>query len=161
MIKSDTKPEVVARPGSAALVIIRDTHFGGAIVFWNYLDGKFIGETMGKTYFVTDVPAGPHYVAATSENTGVARLDFKPGKVYFLGQSIAMGVWRARIGGFYPLTRLEAAEAMKNCSFYQYDPAKPGENMASDLYKKAIEEYEADVKTNPEAYKAMLAYDGQ
>lgn len=161
MIKSDVKPEIAAKPGSATLVIIRDTHFGGGIVFWNYLDGKLIGETMGKTYFITGVPPGPHYVVAASENTGVARFDFKPGKVYFLGQNIAMGVWRARVGGFYPMNRQEAAEAMKNCSYTQYDPAKPGGDMAPDLYKKAIEEYEAEVKDKPEAFKAILAYDGQ
>ncbi|PKN62084.1 MAG: hypothetical protein CVU57_26290 [Deltaproteobacteria bacterium HGW-Deltaproteobacteria-15] len=55
MIKPEKPPELGAKSNTAQLVIVRDTFFGGAIVFWNYLDGKFIGETMGKTYFVTNV----------------------------------------------------------------------------------------------------------
>ena len=49
MIKPDQPAELVATSDSALLVIVRDTYWGGAIVFWNYLDGKFIGETMGNT----------------------------------------------------------------------------------------------------------------
>jgi hypothetical protein len=33
--------------------------------------------------------------------------------------------------------------------------------MEPDAYKKAIEEYEADVKTNPEGYKELLGYRGE
>jgi hypothetical protein len=52
-------------------VIIRDYFMGNAIVFWNYLDGKLIGETKGKTYFVTNVQSGPHYVIVATENTAL------------------------------------------------------------------------------------------
>ncbi|MBI5580980.1 MAG: hypothetical protein HY895_17655 [Deltaproteobacteria bacterium] len=146
---------------SALLVIIRDTYFGGAIVFWNYLDRKLIGETMGKSYFVTEVPPGPRYVISSTENTGVARFDFKPQKIYYLGQSVAMGVWRARTGGFYPMTAQEASESMKNCAYYKFNPEDANEDLDSEAFKNAVAEYEAGIKEHPEAYKALLEYDGQ
>ena len=82
MVAPDRKPDLAPRTDMATLVIIRDTSFGFAIVFWNYLDGKLIGETKGKTYFVTRVKPGPHYVVVATENAAVAHLNFEPGKIY-------------------------------------------------------------------------------
>ena len=161
MLKGEQPPALAAKPDKALLVIVRDSFFGGAIVFWNYLDGKFIGETMGKTYFVTDVPPGEHYVVAATENTGIAHLNFEAGKSYFLQQGIAMGMWRARTSGFYPMTAAEAQKSIQNCTYLQLDAGKPFPDMEPDAYKKAIEEYEADVKTHPEGYKELLGYRGE
>ena len=61
MIAPERKPYLKARTDKAILVVIRDISFGFAIVFQHYLDGKFIGETKGKTYFITYVDPGPHY----------------------------------------------------------------------------------------------------
>jgi hypothetical protein len=160
MIKPDMTPELSPRTDAAQLVIIRDTFFGGAIVIWNYLDGKLIGETKGNTYFVKQVPPGPHYLVSATENTGVAHFDFKPGKIYYLRQGITVGVWRARTTGFYPMSAKEAAESIKGCTYWEYDPASGGEDMQPELFKKAVEEYEADIKENSEGYKELLSYDG-
>ena len=54
MLKPEQPPKLEAKKDKALLVILRDTYFGGAIVFWNYLDDQFIGETKGNSYFVTD-----------------------------------------------------------------------------------------------------------
>lgn len=160
MIAPDRTPELTPRADASQLVIIRDTFFGGAIVIWNYLDGKLIGETKGNTYFVTDVPPGPHYVVAATENTAVAHIDFKPGKIYYLRQGIIMGIWRARTSGYSPMIPQEASESMKGCTYYEYDPTSGGEDMEPAIFKKAVDEYEADVKVNPEGYRDMLEYDG-
>jgi hypothetical protein len=161
MLKPEQPPELVAKPDAATVVIIRDTFFGGAIVIWNYLDGKMIGETMGNSYFITTVPAGPHYLVAATENTGVAHFDFKPGKTYYLRQGIAMGMWRARTSGYHPIPAQEAAASMKKCTYYEYDPKAGGEDMDPQLYQTAITEYEAGIKENPEGYKDLLSYDGE
>ena len=160
MAKIDKAPDLNFQPDKATLVIIRETFFGGGIVFWNYLDGKLIGETMGQNYFLTPVTPGPHYVVVATENTGVAHFDFKPGKTYFLGEGIAMGVWRARTSGFYPMTLEDATEAMKNCKYLEYDPKTGQEDMDPKLYQQAIDEYHEDVKKNPDAFKDILNYDG-
>lgn len=160
MTKTDKEPDLITETNKATLIIFRDTYFGGAIVFWNYLDDKLIGETTGKTYFVTSVTPGPHYVVVATENTGVAYFDFKPGKTYFLGEGVVMGLWRARTSGFYPMTPEGAKMAMLNCSYMKYDPETGGEKMDPILYKQAIDEYQRDVKENPDAFKDILEYDG-
>ena len=161
MLMPEKPPEFGAMPDMAQLVIIRDTYFGGAIVFWNYLDGKFIGETKGKTYFITSVQPGEHYVVSATENTGVAHLNFQAGKNYFLRQGVLMGMWRARTSGFFPIPALEAKEVIQDCTYLQLDPAKTFPDMEPELYQKAIEEYEAGIKENPEAYKELLEYKGE
>ena len=160
MVKMDQKPELVADQKVATLVIMRDTFFGGAVVFWNYLDGKLIGETSGNSYIVAKVSPGPHYVVSSTENTGVAHFDFQAGKMYYLRQGVTMGAWRARTSGFFPMTREEALEAMTKCSYLELKPDAPREDMDPTLYQNAIDEYETGIKENPEGYKALLEYSG-
>ncbi len=161
MLKPEQPPELAAKPDSALLVIVRDSFLGGGIVFWNYLDGKFIGETMGKSYFITHVAPGMHYVVAATENTGVAYLDFQAGKHYFLRQGIAMGVWRARTSGFFPMTAADTQKAITSCTYTELDGNRTFPDMDPSLYQQAIEEYTAGVKENPEGYKELLQYQGE
>lgn len=155
------KPAIVPDPDAATLVIIRDTSFGGAIGFSHYLDRKFIGETKANSYFLSKVPPGHHYVVISTENTCVADFEFQPGKVYYLREGIAMGMWRARTSGFSGLTPLEAEEAINSCSYWQYDPGTGAfEDMHETDYQIAIDGYEADKKENPESYKEILSYQG-
>ncbi len=161
MLRPEKPPELAAKPDSALLVIVRDAWIGNAIVFWNYLDGKFIGETKGKTYFVTQVPAGDHYVVGTTENTAVAQFDFQPGRKYFLRQGVSMGLWRARTSGFHPMTAAEAQQAIQGLTYLQLDTTKEFPDMDPALYKQAVDEYHTGIKENPEGYKDLLEYRGE
>jgi hypothetical protein len=160
MVKRDVKPEFRAKSDTATLVIIRDAALGFGVVFWNYLDGKMIGETKGKTYFVTEVKPGPHYVVVATENAAVAHFDFQPGRVYFLREGVIMGWWRARTSGFEPLTYEQAQEAMNGCTYLEFDTAKGAEDMDPKQYRQAVDDYHAEVKQNPEGFKAILEYNG-
>ncbi|OGP67613.1 MAG: hypothetical protein A2031_09610 [Deltaproteobacteria bacterium RBG_19FT_COMBO_43_11] len=160
MVAPDRKPDLTPRADSATLVIIRDTSFGFAIVFWNYLDGKLIGETKGKTYFVTNVKPGPHYVVVATENAAVAHINFQAGKSYYLREGVIMGVWRARTNGFSPLNKQEAIEAMNNCTYMEYNAKSGGEDMDPKLYQQAIANYHEEIKKNPDGFKSMLEYKG-
>jgi hypothetical protein len=161
MLKPEQPPELVAKTDKALLVIIRDTYFGGAIVFWNYLDDHFIGETMGNTYFITDVDPGRHYVVVETENTCVADLTFEAGKRYFLREGITIGWWRARTSGFSPVSANEAMQSVKKLTYLERDPNGELKNIDPKVYKTAIDEYKADVKANPDAFKEMLQYKGE
>jgi hypothetical protein len=161
MLKPEQPPELVAKEDKALLVIIRDTYFGGAIVFWNYLDDQFIGETKGNTYFITGVDPGQHYVVVETENTCVADLTFEAGKRYFLREGITIGWWRARTSGFSPVDAEEAMKSIKDLTYLERDPNGDLKNMDPEVYKTAIEEYKADVKANPDAFKEMLQYKGE
>jgi len=160
MLAPDRKPDLTPRQDSATLVIIRDTSFGFAIVFWNYLDGKLMGETKGRTYFVTHVNPGPHYVVVSTENTAVAYINFQAGRTYYLREGVIMGMWRARTNGFSPMNPQEAMEAMNNCTYMEYDPKSGGGDMDPKLYQQTIADYHAEVKQNPEGFRSMLEYQG-
>ena len=161
MLKPEPPPTLVVKPESALLVIIRDTSYGSPYVFLNYLDGKFIGETIGNTYFVTDVPQGEHYVVSSTENFGVAHFDFQPGRRYYLRQRVIFGLGRARTSGFYPLSAKEAREAMGRCTYLELDNSQAFPDMAPELYQQTIKDYQTGVKETPEAYKNLLEYKGE
>ncbi|HBH86988.1 MAG TPA: hypothetical protein DDY17_05225 [Syntrophaceae bacterium] len=63
-----------------------------------------------------------------------------------------MGLWRARTTGFSPLNPQEAMGAMKNGTYWEYDPKKGCEDMDPKLYRQAIADYHAEVKQNPAGF---------
>ena len=160
MIAPERQPNLAPSANKATVVIIRDAFIGTPIVFWNYVDGKFIGETKGKTYIVTQVAPGKHYLVVTTENTAVAQIDFKPGRIYYLREGIAMGIWRARTSGFSPMSPQEAKEAMNSCTYWEVDPKNNIGDIDSKLYEQAIADYHIEVKQNPEGFKDILQYQG-
>jgi hypothetical protein len=160
MMAPERQPNLALDANKATVVIVRDAFMGNAIVFWNYIDGKFIGETKGKTYIVTQVNPGKHYLVVTTENTAVAQIDFKPGRIYYLREGIAMGIWRARTSGFSPMTPQEAKEAMNSCTYWEVDPKSSIGDMDPKLYEKAIADYHVEVQQNPEGFRDILQYQG-
>ena len=160
MLTPDRKPVITSKPDKSTLVILRDTLFGGAVAFWTYLDGKFIGETRVNTFFITGVEPGPHYLFVVAENTVGGHINFETGKTYSLTQGVTMGVWSARTTGFYPLTQEEAAAAMTRCEYQEYDPSLGGEDMDPQQYEQAVRDYEIEVKENPEGFRELLEYKG-
>jgi hypothetical protein len=143
---------------NAMLVIIRNQTLP-VIVIWNYLDNKLIGETKGKMYFVTKVSPGLHYVIAKSENTTVIQMDFKAGKAYYLHQDIWPGFWRANTG-LSVMSQIEAANAMNDCEYWEYNLKNTGEDLDPAKYEQGIKDYNADLKKNLIAYKSFLEHPG-
>jgi len=160
MIMKDQKPAISAGSG-ATLVIIRTTSFGYGVTIENFLDGKFFGETRGRCYFLSDVPLGEHNVLGRAENVALARLNFEPGHIYFLSQGIYPGIWKARTG-FSPLSAADAKKEMAdgNCDYRVYDTVHPGEDMKADDYKEALEDFDKELKSEPERHKDTLNYKG-
>jgi len=160
MVTLDKVPGITAASNEAKLVIIRETFYGSGVVFKHYLDDQMVGETLGFDYFITSVTPGPHYLITEAENTTINYFDFKPGKTYFLGQGVTMGVWMPRSSGLYPMT-IEAAEnAMKDGHYKEYSPKTNQENIDPTLYQADIDAYLEDVRLNPEGFKDVLGYDG-
>lgn len=176
MLKPAQTPNFTPNQDVAQLVVMYDTYAGEELVFQNYLDGKFIGEASGKTYFVTHVPPGKHYVVSTydnqfppgkrhsvsaTENAGVVQLDFEAGKSYFLRKEVTKVPWRAEIAGFYPITSQEARQAVNDCTYLELNPTKKVSDMSSEQYQAAIEKYQANVKDSPENYQKLIEYKGE
>lgn len=161
MLKPEQSPKIVSSSDMALLVIIRDSSFGEEHHFLNYLDGKFIGETIGKTFFITNISPGIHYIVSETENTGVAKLNFIAGKKYFLRQGVVFGILRLRTTGFFPITAEEAQKVIPGCTYLQLDANKTFPDMKPDNYKKAIEEYQFGLNNNHDGYKELLEYKGE
>ena len=152
---SSVKPE----SGKAALVVGRSTSFGGAIEFDTYLDKVMIGVTKWKSYFFkTDIAPGVHYVISKAENMEPVKINFEPDRVYYIHQIPRMGVWKARIS-IALLTQQELISVCDNsCRLLIYDTKNVGDNLSDDDFKKAVDDYEKDVKEGQ--HKEYLDYKG-
>jgi len=161
MIIMDVKPKLAPKAGVAVLVIVRTTSFGGGVTIENCLDRKLIGQTKGKSYFITDVKPGRHYVMAHAENWATARINFEANKVYFLDQGIYMGVWMARTG-FTPMTAEDALKQINESgmSYGEYNAKSPGEDMSEKDFNEAKADFEKEVKEDPTRHKNTLEYRG-
>ena len=144
MIAKEGKPSVSAKSNMAVLVIIRTTSFGWGNLVDNYLDGKMIGQTQGKMFFVTDVTPGVHYVVSHADNTDTARLKFESGKIYLLQQGIYPG-WNITTR-FSPITAEEFAKEVQEATFVVYDTQHPGKDMSDKDFKEAKDDFEKEVK---------------
>lgn len=137
------KPET----SKSALVVARTTNFGGAIEFDTYLEKKMIGVTQWKSYFIrTDVNPGVSYVISKAENMEPVKINFEPGRIYFIQQIPRMGVWKARIS--IALMTPEDLQSMMgdDCKLLTYDPKNPGEDLSDKDYKNAVKDYEREIK---------------
>jgi hypothetical protein len=144
MIAKEGKPAISAKSNKALLVIIRTTSFGSGYVVDNYLDGKMIGQTQGKMFFITEVTPGVHYVISHADNTDTARLKFESGKIYLLQQGIFPG-WNITTR-FSPITVDEFAQQVKEATYVVYDTQHPGKDMSDKDFKEAKDDFEKEVK---------------
>ncbi len=158
MIAKETKPALATKADKAVLLIIRTTSFGWGGVVDNYLDGKMIGQTQGKMYFLTDVTPGLHYVISHADNTDTARIKFEAGRIYFLQQGIYPG-WNITTR-FSPMTLEEAQKEIKEAIFVVYDTANPGKDMSEKDFKKAKDDFEKENKEDPTRHKKVIEYKG-
>lgn len=144
MITKESKPAISAKSDKAVLVIIRTTSFGWGSVVDNYLDGKMIGQTQGKMFFITEVKPGVHYVISHADNTDTVRLNFEAGNIYLLQQGIYPG-WNI-VTRFSPITTEEFAKEVKEATYVVYDTEKPGKDMSDKDFKEAKDDFEKEAK---------------
>jgi hypothetical protein len=145
MIAKEGKPAISAKSNKALLVIIRTTSYGWGSIVNNYLDGKMIGQTQGKMFFITEVTPGVHYVISHADNTDTARLKFESGKLYLLQQGIYPG-WNITTR-FSPITSDEFAQQVKEATYVVYDTQHPGQDMSEKDLKEAKNDFEKEVKS--------------
>jgi hypothetical protein len=69
---------------------------GGAIKIPVTLDGKVMGQTAPKTYFMWDVAPGPHKITCLGEEVVSLDVSARPGTAHFIWQEMKMGMWAAR-----------------------------------------------------------------
>lgn len=80
----------------AKIYVYRNEKFGAAIKLPVALDGRLVGDTASKTYFLFVVPPGEHKLITKAENDSILPLMVEAGRNYFVWQEIKMGLWAAR-----------------------------------------------------------------
>lgn len=173
MIERAARPsDYAARSSKATLIIIRATNWSGSVgtvtigpghIITNYLDGKMIGQTRGKSYFVTEVKPGSHYLMGKSQNTAVARLNLEAGKIYILQQMLFPSLnpfQNIPRTGFTPMTAADFSKERKDAEFLVYDTANPGDGMSQKDFKEARDDFEQEAKNDPGRHKDTLHYTG-
>lgn len=137
------KPE----DGKAALVVARTSNYAGGAQFDTHLGKNMIGVTQWKCYFIkTDVNPGTSYVISRYGNDEVAKINFEPGRVYYLLQIPRWSKPVARIS-VQLLTPEDLLSTMdKGCKLITYDTNHPGKDLSDKVYRKAVNDYEREVK---------------
>lgn len=152
MVEQDTHPEIKADPQKAILVIFRGTSFGAAPSINFYIDRILAGQTRGKSYFITKVEPGSHYVIANLENNSCVKIKFEAGKIYYLSQGIFPGAMSSKMG-FNASNPQDFERDRKNLIFYAGDPQLAPPMMKEDEYNRTITDYEKEVKEHLERNK--------
>lgn len=80
----------------ANIYVYRNETFGAAIKMPVVLDGRLVGDTASKTYFLFVVPPGEHKLITKAENDSILPLMVEAGRNYFVWQEIKTGLWAAR-----------------------------------------------------------------
>jgi hypothetical protein len=156
MVAREDSPAFAPKPDKALLVIIRTATFNGDEIFNNYLDGRMIGQTRGRTAFLTDVAPGRHYVTSRAENVDTIRLNFEAGRIYFLLQGIYPG-WTAT-SRFTSLTIEEFKKEASEAEFFSYDAVHPGKDLSIKEFTEAKNSAAREGKD--ESRKELLEYRG-
>jgi hypothetical protein len=91
-------PTLAAKAETATVVFLRPSGFAAGISTTILDDkGRFLGDSLPESYFVSQVPAGEHVFIAWAENTAALRANLMPGKVYYVEVSPKMGALSARM----------------------------------------------------------------
>lgn len=88
--------KTVENPAFGRIYVVRPSGFGCAVPM-HVSDGeKKIGRTGGTGYLCWEREPGSTVIRSTAENSATVPLDVERGEVYYLLQSVHMGVIRAR-----------------------------------------------------------------
>jgi hypothetical protein len=159
MVKQDIKPPLAVKSGKAVLVIMRTASFYGDTDIKNYLDGKYIGGDKDNCYFMTDVKPGVHYLTADGGNKDTVRMNFEAGRIYFLRQGVAPGVFRS-FTQYFAMTLEDALHEVQVIDFMVYDTKHPGNDLSQKDYEAEKKDYDEEVKKDPSHRKDVAQYKG-
>ncbi len=89
---------IVADASAATVIFVRPSNYGGAASFVVVEgDGRYLGETRGREYFVDKFPPGERTFVSWGENADMVKANLEAGKIYYVLLSVRMGIWSARM----------------------------------------------------------------
>lgn len=96
------------------IYIYRNESMGGAIAMAVSVDGRMLGQTGPKTYFVLDVKPGKHRIQSFTENVATLDLVTAPNRAYYIWQEVKMGMWSAR-SALHEVSEEEGQKGVLEC----------------------------------------------
>jgi hypothetical protein len=94
---SDTTAKTFAlKKDKSSIYLYRNELISGGVTMTVSLDGRVVGQTGPKTYFLLEVAPGLHEISSVSENVSTLNLNTEAGKSYYVWQEVKMGLWKAR-----------------------------------------------------------------
>ena len=123
--------QVKPKPGKAAVLVTRNTSFGGGVEFQAYLERKMFGVSKGKSCFYRDdFQPGSYLISAYGENLDTVLMDLAPDQTYYLTHDPRMGFWKAAVSTGVTTLDVVAKENEDGCNHYVYDVNNPGEDLS-------------------------------
>jgi len=80
------------KPGMGNIYVYRNEVLGAAVTLPVELDGKAVGATASKTYFLLPVAPGKHTLHSKGESGVILDVDVAAGRNYFVWQEVKMGM---------------------------------------------------------------------
>ena len=78
---------------TANVYIYRNEVMGAALKFEVAVDGKLLGKTASKTYFLVSLAPGKHTIVSQQDPENKLDITVEAGKNYFVWQEVKMGMW--------------------------------------------------------------------
>ena len=154
MVNQATRPEISPKPAQAELVVIRDGHLCFFITVDEFLDGRMIGQTRGRSYFTSDVAPGTHYITASGMDTDTVRVAFEPGRVYFL----ELHMYPGGFVSLSPMATDKALSALGSLTYRTYNGT--GADLPAEEYRSLVDKFERESQAKPEKFKYLTDYEG-
>jgi len=111
----DNEAKKFAVPADQSRIYIyRNESMGGAVPMTVSVDGRTLGQTGPKTYFVVDVEPGKHRIQSFTENVATLELVTAPNRAYYVWQEVKMGMWSAR-SALHEVSEEEGQKGVLEC----------------------------------------------
>jgi Protein of unknown function (DUF2846) len=95
-VEQDAKMKTFAAPvGTSNIYVYRNEMLGAAMKLGVTFDGKDMGDTASKTYFMISAAPGKHTILSKGETGSTVELTTEAGKNYFLWQEVKTGLLSA------------------------------------------------------------------
>ena len=101
-------------PNKSVIYLFRDEIIGAAIRMPVSIDGRAVGHTGPKTYFMWEVEPGKHQLQSLTENVSALWIETEPGKDYYIWQEVKMGMFSAR-SRLQQVDRVRGREGVMEC----------------------------------------------
>jgi len=91
------EPKAQANTSTGTVVFFRESKFAGGAVSFKVREGQTeLGKLSSGTYFIAQLPPGPHEFTVHSEAKDILNLEVEAGESYYIQGSISMGLMVGR-----------------------------------------------------------------